>query len=461
MIVRALVVVAALAAAVSPLVTDDPEAEAAELLEKAEEQVSKGQHKQAVGTYKKIVKKYADTAAGSIAARRNLPSAYLGKTDVLRHGPSENRVDVVLMGDGYEVGDLKGYGKIVADVPDVFERDRVYGEYFEYLNIIRADVVSEEDGIDAFGREFKTALGGAMSGGEQGQVTVDRGAVRKILREELPEADGFAITLVRKGELGTGGGGVAAVAARQFDTLIHEWGHAFSNLKDEYSTNTGFRGETTSAINVSSTEDPEKVPWAHFIKEKVRGIGVYEGADGKVRGAWKPTSSGCTMGSGEFFCAVCREAIVLRIHEFVDPIDSAIPDVGGDPIRITRDGEKVRFTVQVMRPSSHKLEVSWWLFPAAAAPVAAPYTPDHAAQGERTSRGRLSPIETKPEEFGRNAKNGIYKFDVKPRDLAPGEYVVFVRAEDKTELRGERWPWVLKDDQELLKSERTWKVVVE
>ncbi|MEM7308984.1 MAG: M64 family metallopeptidase [Planctomycetota bacterium] len=440
---------------------DDPEEQAAAWLEKAERHVEKGQHKRAVDVYEKIVKKYPETAAGEVAGRRSLPSAYLGKADILRSGPSSNRVDVVILGDGYTLKLMDGYDDIVGDIPRVFERNRVFGEYLSYLNLVRGTTVSEEKGIDSYGKEYRTVLGGKMSRSIQGQVTVDREAVRRILREELPEADGFAVALVRLGTLGTGGGGVAAVAAREFNTLIHEWGHAFANLQDEYSSHTGYRGEAVSSINVSSVEDPQRVPWAHFIEARVRGVGVYEGADGRVRGAWKPTSAGCIMGNGGFFCPVCREALVLRLYEFVDPIDAAVPPPSDEPLRLAQDGAPLTFSVQAMRPKSHTLEVSWWLFPEAEAPPHVSYDAEAASVGKRRSRGPLPPIEAKPAQRPRGAKNGVHRFELKPRGLAPGGYVVIVRAVDSTKLRGEKHPWVLKDEAHLLRSERRWKVIVE
>ncbi len=450
-----------LLAAAPARVADDPEVEAAELLAKAEEKAAKGQHRTAVSLYKKIVKKYPATAAAEVAERRSQPNAFLGIADVMRSGPSSNRVDVVMMGDGYPIDDVDEYGDIVDDVPRVFERNRTFEEYLSYLNILRADVVSEEAGIDGFGREKSTALGGAISEGEQSQVTVDRALVRAMMDQEIPDNDGVAVVLVQRGTLGTGGGGVAAVAQREFDTLVHEFGHAFGNLRDEYTTYTGFRGdETTSHINVSGTPDETKVPWAHWIAAKVKGIGVYEGADGRVRGAWKPTTKGCVMGDGEFFCPVCREALVLRIYDFVDPIDAAYPDAFAEPIQLARDGEPIEFSVQVMRPATHKLEVSWWFLPEAEAPVSPPYNPELASAGARASRGPLPAIDAKPDQFGRNDKRGIYSFELKPAKLAPGHYSVICRAVDTTKLRGEKWPWVLKDDNDLLKSERVWTVVV-
>lgn len=441
----------------------DGEAEAQALLEKAEELVRDGRHAAAVRTYEKIAADYEGTSAAAVAARRAQPSAYLGSADVVRTGPSANRVDIVILGDGYELDKLDTYVKLVEDVPRVFERNDVFAEYLSYLNVLRGDVVSEESGLDAYGREKRTALGAAMSEGDFGQVTVDREAVRDLLRFEMPDADGMAVVLVPLGTLGTGGGGVAAVAAREFLTLLHEWGHAFAGLGDEYTTDSGFRGDPSLSPNISYTPDEAGVPWAHFLAAKVRGVGVYEGADGRVRGAWKPTTAGCVMGTGESFCPVCREAIVLRIHEFVDPIDVALPEptADGAPIRLRRDGPELEVEVQVMRPASHRLEVAWWLFDARSAPPASRHSPTWAATGERSSRGRLAPIERRPDKSQDNARDGRYGFTVDPDDLEPGEYRLIVRAIDTTEVRGDKWPWVLRDERDLLKSERVWSLVVE
>ncbi len=38
--------------------------------------------------------------------------------------------------------------------------------------------------------------------------------------------------------------------------------------------------------------------------------------------------------------------------------------------------------------------------------------------------------------------------------------MVLCRVNDDTRLRGEKWPWVLKDEKDILRSERAWWVVV-
>src|SRR6185436_1254844 len=134
-----------------------------------------------------------------------------------------------------------------------------------------------------------------------------------LMLNQCPEAEGLAVVFVRSGHLGTGGSGVAVLGGREDDTVIHEWGHAVGDLDDEYSDQQ-HRGKAENGINVSGTGDPKRVPWRHFIEAGVPGIGVYEGAAGMQRGAWKPTTGGCVMEHGRYYCPVCREAMVLAIY---------------------------------------------------------------------------------------------------------------------------------------------------
>jgi hypothetical protein len=46
-------------------------------------------------------------------------------------------------------------------------------------------------------------------------------------------------------------------------------------------------------------------------------------------------------------------------------------------------------------------------------------------------------------------------------DLDPGLYRVVCRARDTTEIRGEKTPWVLRDEAGVLESERGWWVQVD
>ncbi len=436
-----------------PLSGGDPEAEAQALLEKAQKLSSKGQYERAFREYQKLAEAYPGTSAGITASQRSRPNCLLGWSELVRHGPPENRVDIAVMGDGYTLEKQNSFDDLAEDVPRIFQRDSVFREYYSYLNITRANLKSEEDGLDGYGREASTAVDASVwAESAQGQVIVDFDRVQSYLRQ-LYNEDGLAIVVVPLGIAGTGGRGVAAVGGRDFKTMIHEFGHSFANLKDEYDNHTVPRGEIPNDINVANGEDPKTVPWAHWLEAEVPGIGVYEGADGRVRGAFRPTNN-CRMATGESFCRVCREALVLRIYDFVDPIDASTPPPL-DPARPLEGSEPHGFEVVAMRPETHVLECRWWVLPEELAP-----RPQRRDYRLRRERGALKEIEEEPVLVSRVNKKAVHRFELDPGQLEPGTYRVICRVRDTTSLRGEKWPWVLLDEYGVLESERSWKVVV-
>lgn len=446
--------------------------EAQTQLARAEAHDRAGRYSDARSLYERIAKTWPDTPAGKTAQRRAQPSAFLGWDYVVEQGPSANRVDVVLMGDGYELPHLKAFVNLAADIPPLFERQPTFREYWSYFNFIRCDLVSAENGVDGFGRDYDTALNAKTLGTYAGHVGIDRERVRAMLAE-LPGHDSLAICFVKNGVLGTGGGGIAVIGGLSATTTVHEWGHAFGGLGDEYDTEqSAHQGAPGRAPNVSDTADPKLVPWAHWIEAKHPGVGVYEGAAARVHGAWRPTTTGCTMASGERFCVVCQEALVLRIYSLVDPIDSCKPEPQPDrvrePYKVGADG--LELSVKVLRPATHQLEVSWWIEAERRAPVSGEGTTGRETRGasaarsapskDRTRRGPLEPILEKPFRVDRVDDDALHVLRITTNDLQPGRYHVVCRAKDRTMLPGQKWPWVLKDERGLLESERAWWIEI-
>jgi hypothetical protein len=256
---------------------------------------------------------------------------------------------------------------------------------------------------------------------------------------------------VRGGHLGTGGGGVAVIGGREDNTVIHEWGHAFAGLGDEY-IDMVHRGTAGMAPNVSNTEDPQRVPWRHWLDRKAAGIGVYEGAAGMQRGAWKPTTGGCVMEHGRYYCPVCREALVLAIYRRVDPIDVCKPAAGE---QLVADRESPVVTLDLLQPKTHGLELKAWIFAAGSEPKLLPETlPD------RSRRGPLPAIQQTPVQSLPSARPRE-RVTLPFRSLKPGNYVVVVRVRDDTKVPRDTLPWVLRDERSVLESERRWPLLVQ
>jgi len=446
-------------------VQDGPD-EAQEAFDEAVKLYDKGKYPLARRAFAKVAERYPDSAVAGAAERRTRPSGFLGATDILRTGDSSNRVDVVIMGEGYTLDKQRSFDKLAQDVPKFMLRQNTLAEYANYFNFVRANIVSAEDGVDGFGREYDTALGGKTLSTYAGHVGIEAGLVREML-SEIPGHDGQAIVFVRLGVLGTGGGGIATIGGQSVKTVVHEFGHSFFGLGDEYVTETHKRGSVRNAVNVSNTDDEQAVAWAHWIEAGVPGIGVYEGAAGQARDAWKPTPGGCVMDTGEFFCLPCREEAVLDIYRLVDPIETCEPEAHARSASqsLVLGEENLTFRVQVMEPASHRLEVKWYLLPEAQTPQGPVGRSKDGRyggrRGTRADRGRLAELEEKPLSEGAKPKRGgWHTLILKSRDLGPGRYRLICRAKDTTKVRGDRWPWVLKDEQGVLESERAWWVEV-
>lgn len=430
-------------------------------LQKAMELAAKGRYRAAHAAYVRIAKKYADTGPGSIAAKRAEDTAFLGWCYLEKSGPSENRVDVVLMGDAYTLDQQDRFDKIAASVPKLFRNDKLLGEYYDYFNFIRVNLSSKDGDVDGYGREYDTALDAAIMGRNAPWVEVSSKHVREAL-DELPEHDGRVLVFVpADGFQGNGDENIGIVSGRSETCLFHEFGHAFAGLGDEYATYTYPRGKVVPKPNVSDTDDPSKVPWRHWLEADAPEVGIHRGGDGRLEGAWRPVAGNCAMECGAQFCRVCREAVVLSIHALVDPIESCEPAAHAlssvAPPMVADDDGGYRFEVQVLQPKTHGLDVQWWVLPAADVswPEDAPSTPGVGA-ADRRARGPLPEIAAPPNEESRGSRRSIHRFRWTPEPGTEGRYRVVCRVRDSTVVAGQKWPWVLKDERGLLESERGW-----
>ena len=441
-------------AVVAPNRLQEADQDAEEALARALETLEKRRYRDAWRQLEDVAEEWPESRAGNEARRRVDPDGLLGVRDVLRSGPDENRAVVVLFQDGLTLERLRVFDDLAEDVPSILAREPVFAEYLGYVNFLQAHVVSEEDGFDGHGRKVRTALGAYLVPGEAGEhirSDPERVWAAAELATERPAAP---IVFVQGAPRGTGEDGVATVGGRDANELLHQFGRAFVGLEAEFATPTGYRTEFVPGPNVSRSADPEEVPWAHWIRAKAPGIGVYPGAARQVNGVFKPKVSGCRMEDfGSVFCPVCREATLLRLHEFVDPIErvSVLAESGAGEGASWNGDQKLEFEVEVLQPATHDLRVEWYVLAAEDVPAE---LPDPTVR-PRSARGALYEVPVEPVARTRG-KKGVHRFRWKPSEHEPGRWRLVVRVFDDTKLRGEKLPWVLKDEHGLLASERGW-----
>jgi len=476
----------------------------------------KGQWVSAKRAFRKFEKNHPDSPLVPQARERGGDNAFLGVEVLQLSGPPSNRVDVSVMGDGFTLDEQKMEEKWAKYCLDVLYNEKVYEEYKNYFNFYFVRLASFEEGVDPglspeelkkaqdrnrarhrainYKLDYSTALD-CKAAGPQGQVMADSTLVYKWLdvgAKEIPGCadDKFVIAYARFGVLGMGGGGIANVGKPDKSVTVHEFGHAFSRLLDEYAINPnppeGLWAKTLLAANAypSPTEPkPDEVPWAHMLKKKVKGVGIYEGGATFQKGVWKPARS-CAMNvGGNQYCPVCREQTLLVIYEYVSPIDVAEPDPKKDVEALT--GSDTELVVLPMQPLKHKLKAKWYVCgltvtteggeqaaPEETWPIeggdgeapgspfdypnamgANPYLGRRVQQPrdeyDEAPKGKLSPLGQKP----RKRKDGAYEYAFPVGKLPAGGYVITAEVWDDTDI-------VVKDEKHLLTERVSWRVKV-
>src|SRR4051812_37402267 len=140
-------------------------------------------------------------------------------TPVRFSGSSANRVDIVILGDGYTAAEIAS-GKYAGDVETFVQRvlaQEPYLEYQSYFNVRRVDVVSAESGSDhpELGTARNTALDSTYNcSGIQRLVCVNLTKVNDVLSRSALAATERDIILVVVNDTTYGGsGGSIAVSS--------------------------------------------------------------------------------------------------------------------------------------------------------------------------------------------------------------------------------------------------------
>ena len=254
---------------------------------------------------------------------------------LLNNGDSSNRIDIWFAGDGYTADDRD---QLIADVQaqmDFLLGDALgepFGAYADYFNVHIVFPPSAERGADRpeDGLYVDTALNASYSwgGGVTRCLYFDTGLAFAAVDEVRPDgvdADMF-FGVVNSDIYGGCGGSWAVYAAGvgiAGDLALHEVGHSYVGLADEYWT-AGENHGGGEPWDVNVTTDPTGAKWSHWLgfDDGVLGpIGAFEGGYYSEFGIYRPTMDSKMRSLGRPFDAIAKEQFVLRFYEDVDPLD--------------------------------------------------------------------------------------------------------------------------------------------
>jgi hypothetical protein len=192
-------------------------------------------------------------------------------------GPSPNKVDLLILGDGYTQADMAKFEADARRLSNHLFEVSPFRERAGDFNVWAMAVPTQESGISrpSNGVHHASALGTRYDifGSERYVLTLDNRALRDIAQYAPYE---FIEILVNNETYGGGGifgqfSTAAASNAWANYLFVHEFAHHFAGLADEYYTSpvayqsSGARMEPWEP-NVTALRDPAKLKWSKHVK---------------------------------------------------------------------------------------------------------------------------------------------------------------------------------------------------
>ena len=292
---------------------------------------------------------------------------------LIETGPRSERVNIVVFSEGYTAEQLDTrFRRDAAGLVEALLAREPYATYRNHFNAYAIAVASNESGADyptdgiVKDTYFNAAYGTA---GLERLLTINsQGAsrVNALLTSLVPEYD-MPLVLVNDPHYGGSGGSiaVASVEANASEVVIHEIGHSFAGLGDEYD----YAGSTPRETpNTTQTTDRSLIRWRHWIDpltplptpendEWSAVTGLFEGAAYSKTGWYRPTLDSLMNNLGQPYREVNEEAVTLSALELLPRIGQASP-AGAAVVSV--DGKRLGFRVDALRPSGTEADPLTW-----------------------------------------------------------------------------------------------------
>lgn len=282
-------------------------------------------------------------------------------------GSLDNRINVVILGDGFTEQELPKFVGEAKKFADFFRAYDPYDRYHNYFNFFAIRTPSQESGIsnpgtapDAYPNQpvvtKNTFFGASFGHSIHRLVTISKWDVfGNLMSSQFPMYD-LVIVLANTTFYGGSGGGIAVHTLHDAANRIgvHEVGHTFAHLNDEYWAGAIYGWE---AANMTADYNPATIKWKNWLDSPPIGIYKHGSSDGADKW-YKPTQGACLMEYlDKQFCAVCREATTETILQLVNPIERVEPD---SAYVVNAEGD-TRFRLTLVKPEPNTLQVEWRL----------------------------------------------------------------------------------------------------
>lgn len=327
-----------------------------------------------------------------------LPAFAAPHETVRSRGNPANRVDFLIVAEGYTSAQLSTFRYDVNNFLGQLFAQEPYRTYQNYYNVHILLSTSSQSGADhpERGVYVSTAFDATYNcAGIQRLICISDAKVDAAVASSLPSSAYYdqVVVLVNDTEYG-GSGGRIAVASKSssvVELVLHEVGHSFALLADEYTfTPPPCSLAEPSEVNSTTQTSRSSIKWRHWIGASTSiptygttpGVpGLYQGSRYCASGMYRPTYDSKMRTMGRPFEPINSEQHVKRIYNYVSPIDSSAPP--GSSVSIA-PGQSVLFQVTTPSPYGHALAIHWYV-DGAAAGTGASFNSSGIPSGDRKS----------------------------------------------------------------------------
>ena len=242
--------------------------------------------------------------------------------DIHRGGSPSDCIDIVILPEGYTESEMDRFLEDARAAWQSFLGHEPFGAMQDRFNVIAALIPSEDSGVSvprngdwkntAFASHFDTFYS------DRYLTTLQVSRLHNLIAG-LP----YEHIIILANTDTYGGGGIynsyeltAAHHSAFAPVVVHEFGHSFAGLADEYHYDDQFTEYYYPDVepweqNITTMADFSS-KWQDMLGKN--GVGLFEGGGYQSKGVWRPAQN-CRMNTNAYpsFCPVCQRAIAAMI----------------------------------------------------------------------------------------------------------------------------------------------------
>jgi hypothetical protein len=286
------------------------------------------------GQFGKLYETIVDPNDYYIKQEKTIDAAY---TRIYGTGDPKHSVDLAFIAEGYRTDEMEKFRNDVRYMADALFAEPPFSDYVDKINIWAVEAISSESGTDIPGDRIyvNTALNSSF---------YTFGTDRYVTTQDIKSVNDYAavvphdhiIVLINSQRYGGGGvynyySGSTAGHPLSPKVLIHELGHGFAGLADEYYSSSVAYDEFYALDvepwepNITTMVD-FRSKWKDLVDSGIplptpskpeyeNKTGLFEGAGYSAKGIYRPEADCRMKSNGEKgYCKVCREAIRKMIE---------------------------------------------------------------------------------------------------------------------------------------------------